>query len=75
MTGQCECKPGYEGVTCDRCKAEYWGSPNNGGCKACNCKIVGSENGQCHKKTGQCECKAGVSGQTCEICKYGKLIR
>ncbi|KAJ8797402.1 hypothetical protein J1605_017630 [Eschrichtius robustus] len=50
--GSCHCKPGFRGVSCDRCARGYTGYPD---CKPCNCSGAGSTNEDpCF---GSCNCK------------------
>ncbi|KAL2102585.1 hypothetical protein ACEWY4_001753 [Coilia grayii] len=45
--GQCVCKPGVGGASCDRCRVGYWGF-HDYGCKPCDCA------GDCDPFTGDC---------------------
>eukprot|EP00079_Xenopus_tropicalis_P036607 XP_017950378.1 PREDICTED: laminin subunit alpha-3 [Xenopus tropicalis] len=52
---RCMCKPGYAGVSCERCAPGYYGNPLKFGssCQPCNC----GNNGQlrsCDPLTGEC---------------------
>ena len=42
-TGQCQCKPKYEGRTCNTCINGYYGPT----CQACSCNIIGVKSGMC----------------------------
>uniref|UniRef100_A0A8C0Q579 Laminin subunit alpha-2 n=1 Tax=Canis lupus familiaris TaxID=9615 RepID=A0A8C0Q579_CANLF len=64
--GSCHCKPGFRGVSCDRCARGYTGYPD---CKPCNCSGAGSTNEDpCF---GPCNCKENVEGGDCGRCKAG----
>uniref|UniRef100_A0A452E6V7 Laminin subunit alpha-2 n=1 Tax=Capra hircus TaxID=9925 RepID=A0A452E6V7_CAPHI len=64
--GSCHCKPGFRGVSCDRCARGYTGYPD---CKPCNCSGAGSTNEDpCF---GPCNCKENVEGGDCSRCKFG----
>nr|XP_019584999.1 PREDICTED: laminin subunit alpha-2 isoform X4 [Rhinolophus sinicus] len=64
--GSCHCKPGFGGVSCDRCARGYTGYPD---CKPCNCSGEGSTNvDPCF---GPCNCKENVEGGDCSRCKSG----
>ncbi|XP_045355489.1 laminin subunit alpha-2 isoform X5 [Leopardus geoffroyi] len=64
--GSCPCKPGFRGVSCDRCARGYTGYPD---CKPCNCSGAGSANEDpCF---GPCNCKENVEGGDCSRCKSG----
>lgn len=60
--GQCSCRPGVTGRTCDRCIFGYY---NNGtGCIPCGCP----DGAICDDTTGQCPCSTGVTGRQCDEC-------
>ncbi|XP_077986467.1 laminin subunit alpha-3-like [Glandiceps talaboti] len=58
--GQCPCKTGTYGQTCDRCQPGYYNFTSEG-CTPCNCDMTGSESEVCDFETGQCTCKSGVA--------------
>ncbi|XP_066271322.1 laminin subunit alpha-2-like [Branchiostoma lanceolatum] len=64
--GQCYCKPGFGGSSCDRCARGYTGYPN---CEPCDCSVAGSLNEDVC--VGPCICKDNVDGQFCDRCKAG----
>ncbi|XP_040821585.1 laminin subunit alpha-2 [Ochotona curzoniae] len=64
--GSCYCKPGFGGVSCDRCARGYTGYPD---CKSCNCSGSGSTNED--PCLGPCNCKENVEGGDCSRCKAG----
>ncbi|XP_073507777.1 netrin-4 isoform X2 [Phyllobates terribilis] len=47
QNGNCPCKPGVAGPTCDRCMVGYWGFGEYG-CRPCSCP------GNCDSFTGDC---------------------
>ncbi|KAK2488426.1 hypothetical protein MC885_001733, partial [Smutsia gigantea] len=64
--GSCHCRPGFRGVSCDRCARGYMGYPD---CKPCNCSSAGSTNEDpCF---GPCNCKENVEGGDCSRCRSG----
>nr|XP_033789765.1 laminin subunit alpha-3 [Geotrypetes seraphini] len=69
---QCFCKPGYTGVTCERCAPGYYGNPLKFGsnCKPCNCDKNG-EPISCDPLTGECfneEPKDVGTDEDCDPC-------
>uniref|UniRef100_A0A3Q0KS26 Putative laminin gamma-1 chain n=2 Tax=Schistosoma mansoni TaxID=6183 RepID=A0A3Q0KS26_SCHMA len=70
--GQCQCKPGIGGKSCDHCLEDHFGF-NAGGCLPCNCNEGGSYENRpaCDSQTGQCICKQNVAGKQCDKCKIG----
>uniref|UniRef100_A0A3Q1CA21 Laminin, alpha 1 n=1 Tax=Amphiprion ocellaris TaxID=80972 RepID=A0A3Q1CA21_AMPOC len=77
--GQCLCREGFSGRSCDRCAPGYYGYP---ACSACGCDLAGTNQMLCNatlgvcdcQHTGECVCKvAGVSGRHCEECVSGRL--
>ncbi|XP_075802968.1 laminin subunit alpha-2 isoform X1 [Microtus pennsylvanicus] len=64
--GSCHCKPGFGGVSCDRCVRGYTGYPD---CQPCNCSGLGSTNAD--PCVGPCSCKENVEGEDCSRCKSG----
>ncbi|XP_072324438.1 laminin subunit alpha-1 [Scyliorhinus torazame] len=64
--GQCHCRDGYAGKTCNRCASGFKGFPS---CMRCNCSIIGSvEDDPCAEP---CQCKSNVEGENCNQCKSG----
>ena len=74
--GQCQCKPEYTGIGCDKCEDGYF-RDQNGFCVPCECDLNGSENHICDKKTGFCPCNRNENGVTkttgrnCDSCSVG----
>lgn len=52
--GQCHCRSGFSGRSCDRCAPGYHGYP---ACSACQCDIAGTEEKFCNTTLGVCECQ------------------
>ncbi|XP_013397032.1 laminin subunit alpha-2 isoform X2 [Lingula anatina] len=65
-SGQCSCRPYYEGRACDSCVAGYGNII--AGCPRCSCNLTGSVSNLCDQVSGQCPCKNGVGGQYCGSC-------
>ena len=53
ITGQCSCKSGFRGFSCDACDPGFFGFPN---CKACLCDPAGSTRDSCSGESDICEC-------------------
>lgn len=67
VTGQCTCKPGVTGVSCDQCISGYH-SFSGDGCQECSCTEMGAVNNSCDVDTGICSCLSGFSGDLCSEC-------
>lgn len=67
--GQCVCKPGVGGLTCNTCLAGYFNQSDRG-CEKCGCDEVGSEGVACDEE-GACLCREGVRGRRCDECDVG----
>ncbi|XP_055337185.1 laminin subunit alpha-1-like [Paramacrobiotus metropolitanus] len=68
-SGQCQCKPGYEGRKCDRCGRGFGRITE--GCLPCDCDMTGSISSECDPISGQCQCLPGVFGVHCRRCQEG----
>ncbi|CAH2254547.1 jg25249, partial [Pararge aegeria aegeria] len=73
VTGQCYCKPGIDGIHCDRCQQKHYGFSVEG-CKDCDCDVWGSVHYQCGMD-GQCTCLDNVEGRRCDRCMENKKRR
>ncbi|XP_038072771.1 laminin subunit alpha-like [Patiria miniata] len=62
--GQCQCKPGVGGRTCDMCLPEFYAFRSTG-CTPCNCF---GDNKVCDMTTGLCDCPPNTAGQRCDRC-------
>ncbi|XP_075435607.1 multiple epidermal growth factor-like domains protein 9 [Ascaphus truei] len=69
-TGQCDCLPGYVGLSCDVCAEEFYQNTTRGLCLPCNCSAKGTSHVLCDG-SGQCECNVGVTGLKCDQCANG----
>jgi len=78
VTRQCQCRPGVDGLRCDRCRTSFWGlqliPEGNNGCIPCGCNVHGSLRDDCEQMNGRCTCRPGVSGQKCNVCANGKQL-
>ncbi|XP_037349249.1 multiple epidermal growth factor-like domains protein 9 [Talpa occidentalis] len=69
-TGQCECHPGYQGLSCETCKEGFYLNHTSGFCLPCHCSPHGALSILCNS-SGKCQCKVGVIGSTCDRCQDG----
>ncbi|KAM8802868.1 multiple epidermal growth factor-like domains protein 9 [Rhynchonycteris naso] len=69
-TGQCECRPGYQGLHCETCKEGFYLNHTSGLCLSCGCSLRGALSILCNS-SGKCQCKVGVIGSTCDQCQHG----
>ncbi|XP_071081967.1 laminin subunit beta-1-like [Haliotis cracherodii] len=72
----CDCYPGYERPTCDRCSENYFGNPLSpgGSCEQCMCNnnIDPDVAGSCDRESGEClKCLFNTEGFSCEHCTPG----
>ncbi|XDV46077.1 hypothetical protein PO909_014036, partial [Leuciscus waleckii] len=69
---QCQCSPGYRGLSCQDCAPGY--SRTGGGlylghCEPCDCN---GHSDSCHPETGICtSCQHNTKGELCEHCADG----
>ncbi|XP_053250423.1 laminin subunit alpha-5 isoform X2 [Podarcis raffonei] len=74
---QCLCKPGYAGVSCERCAPGYYGNPLviGSSCQPCDCSGNADPNmlfSDCDPLTGFCTgCMYNTAGPRCEVCAPG----
>lgn len=74
---QCLCKPGYAGVSCERCAPGFYGNPLVIGsfCQPCDCSGNADPNmlfSDCDPLTGFCSgCMYNTAGPRCELCAPG----
>ncbi|XP_049983215.1 multiple epidermal growth factor-like domains protein 9, partial [Alexandromys fortis] len=69
-SGQCECRPGYQGLHCETCKEGFYLNHTVGLCLPCHCSPHGSLSILCNS-SGNCQCRAGVTGSLCDRCEDG----
>ena len=69
-TGKCQCKPGFEGQTCDRCQRGFHHHPH---CRFCNCSAVGVIDELCDGD-GICECDDFGQCLGCKVIHITKMI-
>uniref|UniRef100_A0A9J8A8W2 Heparan sulfate proteoglycan 2 n=1 Tax=Cyprinus carpio carpio TaxID=630221 RepID=A0A9J8A8W2_CYPCA len=69
---QCQCPPGYRGLSCQDCASGYTrtgGGLYLGHCEPCDCN---SHSDSCHPETGICtNCQHNTKGELCEQCADG----
>lgn len=65
-SGQCSCKPGVGGPTCNDCLPDFFNFTSEG-CRSCDCSQF-STSLSCDVTTGQCPCPERASGRTCDSC-------
>ena len=70
ITGDCTCKPGVAGMSCDQCSEGFY-SFTEDGCQQCQCSDIGSVSIACNVNDGTCSCKPGYIGQNCDQCAEG----
>ncbi|XP_064609157.1 laminin-like protein epi-1 [Liolophura sinensis] len=63
--GQCSCRPGVDGRTCDKCRPDHH-SKTFTGCQPCNCA---GANKLCDSIGGQCYCSPNTMGLQCDQCE------
>ncbi|XP_056188731.1 laminin subunit alpha-3 [Falco biarmicus] len=66
-TGQCRCRTGFWGFSCDACAAGYFHYPF---CQVCECNLAGTQPEVCDF-LGRCLCRSGVAGLQCDSCQPG----
>uniref|UniRef100_A0A6J0SY58 Laminin subunit alpha-3 n=1 Tax=Pogona vitticeps TaxID=103695 RepID=A0A6J0SY58_9SAUR len=66
-TGQCQCRAGFQGATCDRCALGYFHYPF---CQTCDCDLAGTQPEICDSH-GRCLCRSEVDGHQCNVCRTG----
>ena len=70
--GQCPCREGVYGRTCEKCKPGFF-SFSSKGCSSCECNRRGTVDAEqvCNRDDGKCECRPGVGGRQCDQCLSG----
>ncbi|XP_062987370.1 laminin subunit alpha-3 [Elgaria multicarinata webbii] len=66
-TGQCQCRAGFQGITCDSCAVGYFRYPF---CQMCQCNLAGTRPEICDF-LGSCLCRFEVDGVQCNSCRPG----
>ncbi|XP_032948573.1 laminin subunit beta-3 isoform X2 [Rhinolophus ferrumequinum] len=79
FTGQCACREGFGGLTCNaaairQCPDRTYGDAARG-CRACDCDFRGTEGPGCDKASGRCICRSGLTGPRCDQCQRGYCDR
>ncbi|XP_012934029.1 laminin subunit beta-3 isoform X2 [Heterocephalus glaber] len=80
FTGQCPCREGFGGLTCNaaaairQCPDRTHGDAGTG-CRACDCDFRGTEDPGCDKVSGRCLCRPGFTGRRCDQCQRGHCAR
>ncbi|XP_033854379.3 laminin subunit alpha-3-like isoform X1 [Acipenser ruthenus] len=67
QTGECRCRPEFQGRFCDRCAVQHFNYPY---CQACTCNTAGTQPQVCDA-TGRCLCRQEVEGSRCDQCRPG----
>ncbi|XP_041102067.1 laminin subunit alpha-3-like isoform X2 [Polyodon spathula] len=67
QTGECRCRPEFQGRFCDRCAVLHFNYPY---CQACTCNTAGTQPQVCDA-TGRCLCRQEVEGSRCDQCRPG----
>ncbi|XP_045065442.1 laminin subunit alpha-5 isoform X2 [Coregonus clupeaformis] len=70
-TGQCRCKPGVSGLSCDCCEDGAFGYDSCSGCRRCDCDAAAALVQPCDPRNGSCACQPGVKGPNCRQCAPG----
>ena len=70
ISGNCTCKPGVAGMSCDQCESGFYDFSESG-CQPCQCSDVGSVSQACNVISGQCSCETGYTGLNCDQCEEG----
>ncbi|XP_072567322.1 laminin subunit alpha-3 isoform X1 [Paramormyrops kingsleyae] len=65
QTGDCMCRPGFGGRSCDRCISGHFGYPY---CQGCPCERSGTLGGGCDS-SGRCLCRPETEGPRCQRCR------
>ncbi|XP_058990727.1 laminin subunit alpha-5 isoform X1 [Mustela lutreola] len=65
--GRCVCKPGFQGIHCERCAPGFYGPS----CQPCQCSSPGVVDGDCDQDSGRCTCREGFEGPACDRCAPG----
>jgi len=68
---ECQCPPGYKGLSCENCAPGYTRSPGLylGTCQPCQCN---GKSSSCHPEEGTClDCRDYTTGRNCEACLPG----
>ena len=68
-TGQCNCRDGWSGFTCDICASGYYYEA--GDCLPCGCNTSGTSGGSSTCTAGDCDCLIGYTGLKCDLCISG----
>ncbi|XP_071660282.1 laminin subunit alpha-3 isoform X2 [Patagioenas fasciata] len=66
-SGQCRCRIGFWGLSCDTCATGYFHYPF---CQVCECNLAGTQPEVCDF-LGRCLCRSGVAGLQCDSCQPG----
>uniref|UniRef100_A0A672SXA5 Heparan sulfate proteoglycan 2 n=1 Tax=Sinocyclocheilus grahami TaxID=75366 RepID=A0A672SXA5_SINGR len=73
---QCQCPPGYRGLSCQDCTPGYTrtgGGLYLGHCEPCDCN---GHSDFCHPETGICtNCQHNTKGELCEQCKSFSVLK
>lgn len=65
--GQCRCREGFNGKSCDQCAPGYQGYP---ACLVCGCHVAGTDEKFCNTTLNVCDCQ--ITGEC--VCKVTQAV-
>ena len=70
-TGECNCRDGYTGLTCDGTADGYCRIDDSSFHIPCDCDLAGTTDERCNKTSCECFCKPNFTGEKCDQCAPG----
>lgn len=64
LTGHCQCKPAFGGLSCDQCSLGFRDFPD---CVACDCDVRGTLVDTCEEEQGLCSCAQETGTCSCKV--------